>query len=95
MFYYARANNTETFDLPLMADPDDNDNITVRAEFGYASIYCKLVNRTKLVVTTPEYMDSLEYSLKIILNDNNKYQKSRPYYFKLNIKGIPRPIPEV
>ena len=72
MFYFAKANNTEAFDLPLMADPD-NDNITVRAEFGYASIYCKLVNRTKLVVKTPEYMDSAEYSLKVILNDNNKY----------------------
>ena len=55
-----------------MTDPD-NDNITVRAEFGYASIYCKIVNRTKLVVKTPEYMNDAEYQLKIILSDNNKY----------------------
>jgi len=55
-----------------MTDPD-NDNITLRTEFGYASIYCKLVNRTKLVVTTPEYMDTIEYYLKVILTDNNKY----------------------
>ena len=56
-----------------MTDPD-NDNITIRTEFGYASIYCKVVNRTKIVIITPEYMDNANYILKVILIDNNKYQ---------------------
>ena len=55
-----------------MTDPD-NDNITIRTEFGYASLYCKVVNRTKIVITTPEYMDTAEYILKIVLADSNKY----------------------
>jgi hypothetical protein len=55
-----------------MSDPD-NDNITIRSEFGYASMYCKLVNKTKIVINTPEYMDNAEYILKVILTDNNKY----------------------
>ncbi len=67
-----------------MTDPD-NDNITLRSEFGYASIYCKIVNRTKIVITTPEYMDNAEYILKIILTDNNKYSMFRPYKFNLYI----------
>ena len=75
-----------------MTDPD-NDNITLRTEFGYASIYCKLVNRTKLVVTTPEYIDNAEYYLKVILTDNNKYQMSRPYKFTLYIAGQKKPEP--
>jgi hypothetical protein len=56
----------------MMTDPD-NDNITIRTEFGYASIFCKIVNRTNIVITTPEYMGNAEYILKVILVDNNKY----------------------
>jgi len=67
-----------------MSDPD-NDEISIRTEFGYASIYCKIVNRTKIIITTPEYMDNAEYILKVILADNNKYQMSRPYKFNLYI----------
>jgi hypothetical protein len=67
-----------------MTDPD-NDNITIRSEFGYASIYSKVVNRTKIVITTPEYMNNAEYVLKIILKDNNKYSMSSPYKFNLYI----------
>ncbi len=77
-----------------MSDPD-NDNITTRSEFGYASVYCKIFNRTRLVVKTPEYMDDAEYQLKIILYDNNKYQKSRQFYFKLYIKGLKKPVPYI
>jgi hypothetical protein len=67
-----------------MTDPD-NDNITIRSEFGYASIYSKVVNRTKIVITTPEYMNNAEYVLRIILKDNNKYSMSSPYKFNLYI----------
>jgi hypothetical protein len=67
-----------------MTDPD-NDNITIRTEFGYASLYCKVLNRTKIVITTPEYMENAQYILKVILADSNKYRKSRPFKFNLYI----------
>ncbi len=69
-----------------MTDPD-NDNITIRTEFGLASLYCKIVNRTKILIKTPEYMESASCILKVILSDNNKYQMSCSYKFNLDIKG--------
>ena len=69
-----------------MTDPD-NDDITIRSEFGPALIYCKLVNGTKIVVNTPEYMDNADYILKVILSDNNKYPLSRSFRFNLAITG--------
>jgi hypothetical protein len=67
-----------------MSDPDFDD-IMIRSEFGYASLYCKVVNKTKIVITTPEYMENAEYILKVILTDNNKYKMSKPYKFNLYI----------
>ena len=68
----------------MILDPD-NDKIKIRTEFGNAILYCKILNRTHIEITTPEYMENSDYILKIILTDNNKYLKSCQYKLSLHI----------
>jgi hypothetical protein len=71
--------------LPKIADPD-NDNVQIILDFGFAIIFSECWQSQRLLLLTPNNKTDLGiHPVAIILQDKNKWMRSRSYSFKIII----------
>ena len=77
------------FKLPKIADPD-NDNVQIILDFGFSILFSECWQFERLLVLTPNNKTDLGiHPVAILLQDDNKWVRSRSYSFKIII-GEPK-----
>ena len=73
------------FKLPKVADPD-NDNIQIILDFGFSILFSEVWQSQRLLVLTSSNKTDIGiHPVAILLQDDNKWVRSRSYNFKIII----------